>query len=239
MCLRIRQPAAVLVTVLGLAACSETDTPEQMQLGKPTRVIVEPIQFERVTTRLEAVGTSRALRTADLFPVTSGEVVAVDFEPGQYVEANDTLVELDSREQNLAVELAEVRLADAERLLNRYQRSSASGAVLPTVLDQAETAVETARIELERARVALDYRTIEAPFSGYVGVTEVDPGDRIGPDMMVTTLDDRSAILVSFEVPETFVGEVAVGDGVQMQTWSNRNTTATGSVVDIIFICRP
>lgn len=224
--------SAVLATV-ALTGCEQPSSNVGTVSSAPARVIVEPIQFERVTTRLEAVGTSRALRSADLYPVTSGEVVSVTFEPGQYVESGETLVEMDSREERLAVELARVRLADAESLLDRYQRSQDSGAVTQTVLDQARTAVETARIELEQARVLLDYRTIEAPFSGYVGVTEVDPGDRIGPSNLVTTLDDRSAILVSFDVPENFVNDLGVTDEVEIQSWSTRGSAATGEVVDI------
>lgn len=230
---RILLSPLALVMLVGISACGGNAETAAVRIDKPARVIVEPLQFERVRTRLEAVGTSRALQSVELYPVRAGDVVAVNFEPGEYVGRGQTLVELDSREERLAVELAEVRLADAERLFDRYQRSSSSGAVLPTVIDQAETAVQTARIELEQAQVALDYRTIQAPFAGFVGVTEVDPGDRIGPDTLVTTLDNRSAILVSFNVPEAFVGKLVPGDVVDLQSWSARDPNATGNIVDI------
>ena len=42
----------------------------------------------------------------------------------------------------------------------------------------------------------------ESVFDGYVGGTDVDIGDRIGPETTITTLDDRSSLLVSFEIPE-------------------------------------
>lgn len=204
-----------------------------MRADTGARAIVEPLQFENARTRVEAVGTSRALRSIELHPATSGEVTAVNFEPGQRVSSGEVLVELDAREERLAVQLAQVRLEDAERLYDRYQRSADSGAVLPTTLDAARTAAEAARIELDRAAVALDYRTIEAPFDGFVGITEVDPGDRINPDTIITTLDDRGALLVTFEVPETLTGDLSVGDEVEIATWSSRSPTAFGEVVDI------
>ena len=213
--------------------CSKPENADRAQSVAPARVIVEPIEFERTNTRLEAVGTSRALRSAELYPVASGEVVTVNFEPGQFVREGELLVELDSREQRLAVELAELQLADARRLYDRYQRSASSGAVLPTVLDQAKTAMLTAEIELEQARVALADRTMLAPFAGFVGATEVDPGDRINTSTLVTTLDDRREILVSFEVPEAFVGQLANGDTVSLQAWSAREPGASGKIVDI------
>lgn len=216
-----------------LAACTPEPESSRPAIDRAVKVIAEPLGFERVRTRVEAVGTSRAVRSAEIYPATSGEVMAVNFEPGQRVAAGDVLVELERREEELAVRLAEVRLADAKRLYDRYQRSAGSGAVTQSMIDEAESAVETTRIELERARVALDYRTIEAPFGGYVGVTEVDPGDRIGPDTMITSVDDRSALLVRFDVPEAFVGQLGVGDTVELTTWSGDATESAGVIEDI------
>jgi len=216
-----------------LAACSGGADTAPIRVSSAAPVIVEPLRFEPVRTRLEAVGTSRALQSVELYPEAAGNVVAVHFDPGEAVEAGTVLVELDSRDERLALDLAAVQLADARRLLDRYQRSSASGAVLPTVLDQAETAVATAEIELERAQVALDDRSISAPFAGFVGATEVDPGDRISSDTLVTTLDNRNSILVSFNVPETFVGTLVPGSRVDLQTWKTRKASAYGEVVDV------
>lgn len=229
--------AVVTACVVLLTACADdspaTATPRMASAAGDARAIVEPLQFDYARTRVEAVGTSRALHSIELHPATSGEVIAVNFEPGQRVSKGDVLVGLDARDERLAVQLAKLRLEDAERLYDRYQRSADSGAVLPTTIDAARTAVESARIELDRATVALDYRTIEAPFNGYVGITDVDPGDRINPDTLITTLDDRSALLVSFEAPEALTGDLSVGDEVEIATWSSRSPTAFGKIVDI------
>jgi RND family efflux transporter MFP subunit len=225
--------AAVTFCVLVLPACSENRSDRPQEVDRTVRVVVQPLQFSNAETRVEAVGTSRAVQSIAVHPATSGEVVAINFEPGQPVEAGDVLIALDQRDEKLAVELAEVRLQDAKRLYDRYQRTGNTGAVLPTTLDAARTAMEAARIELDRARIALDYRTIEAPFSGYVGITDVDPGDRVNPETMITTLDDRSALLVSFEVPEVLIGDFEVGDEVEVATWQSRGPTAYGVIVDI------
>ncbi|MGI9236343.1 MAG: efflux RND transporter periplasmic adaptor subunit [Woeseiaceae bacterium] len=231
----------VRIAVLGLslllaAACSKTPEPSrssQQSAGPEVRVIAEVLKFEHERTRVEAVGTSRARLSAELYAPTSGEVVAVNFEPGQAVKAGDVLVELDSRQEKLAVRVAELQLEDAARLFDRYTRSADSGAVLPTALDAARTASETARVELERARIALDDRTIEAVFDGYVGSTDVDPGDRVNTNTLITTLDDRSSLFVSFDIPEAFIGELAVGDEVQLETWNSNAPQVAGEVVDI------
>ncbi|HZD53341.1 MAG TPA: efflux RND transporter periplasmic adaptor subunit [Woeseiaceae bacterium] len=225
--------AGAACCLLILSACGEETGSAPAQRDRRVRVIVEPLAFNREHTRVEAVGTSRAVQSIVLHPAVSGEVVAVDFEPGQAVAKGDVLVALDQRDEELAVRLAEVRLHDAERLYERYQRTGDSGAVLPTTLDAARTAVESARIELDRARIALDYRTIEAPFAGFVGITDIDPGDRVNADTQITTLDDRSSLLVSFDVPESLIDRVAVNDEVAVATWNSREPRAYGEIVDI------
>ena len=233
---KIFRLAAAAVTALALGACSEAPDSGGYSARAGARtipVIAEPLALEHAQTSIEAVGTSRAVLSADLYPATSGEVVAVNVEPGQLVNQGDILVRLDSREEALAVRLAKLRLEDAERLYDRYTRSASSGAVVPTTLDAARTAVELARVELESAEIALADRAIKAPFAGHVGSTDVDPGDRIGPDTLVTTLDDRSSILVSFEIPEQFIGELSVGDSVRLETWSSAMPAVSGEVIDV------
>jgi RND family efflux transporter MFP subunit len=225
---------AIFVTAAALSACSQApDTQARPATGPSVRVIAEALQYEHARTRVEAVGTSRARLSAEIYPATSGAVIAVDFEPGQFVSAGDPLIELDRREQQLAVRLAKLKLEDSKRLFDRYQRSANSGAVLPTVLDAARSAVEMANVELDRARLALEERTVVAVFDGFVGSTDIDVGDRVTPSSLITTLDDRRSLLVSFELPEVFVGELSVGRTVGLETWSTSTGQVAGDIVDI------
>tara|TARA_R110002096_G_scaffold6305_16_gene29360 strand:- start:10647 stop:11729 length:1083 start_codon:yes stop_codon:yes gene_type:complete len=227
-----RLAAAMLL----LSACGDSSSPDSAAAAANARsvpVIAQKLKFERERVRVEAVGTSRARLSAELYAPTSGEVVAVNFEPGQAVKKGDVLLQLDAEKEKLAVRLVELRLEEAERLLDRYSRSADSGAVLPTVLDAARIAAETAEVELEQARIALADRTVRAVFDGYVGGTDIDPGDRIDTNTLITTLDDRSSLLVSFAVPEAFTGELSVGDPVHLEPWTGTGEQVDGSIIDI------
>lgn len=223
----------ITLSALLVAACSESSQVSRVAVDRGVPVIVEPLRFERARTRAEAVGTSRAVLSAEIHPATSGEVTGVNFEPGHYVREGDVLVELDRRKETLAVEQAALQLEDAERLYDRYRRSAGSGAVVPTVVDAARTAVELARVELRRARIALQDRSIIAPFDGFVGSTDIDRGDRVTPDTLVTTLDDRSRLFIRFDIPEVFIGELDPGDEVALETWGPSGPRAMGKIVDI------
>ncbi|WP_170162831.1 efflux RND transporter periplasmic adaptor subunit [Marinimicrobium koreense] len=225
---------AVSVTV----ACSDSgEEPGGPRGGpgerKPQPVLTATAEYAYETTSLEAVGTSRALKSVTIESAVSGEVVEVNFSAGDKVEQGQVLLRLDDRDERLAVQAAELELADAERQLDRYQRSVQSGGVTQSDLDDARSAVERARIALERARVDLNYHTIRAPFSGYVGLTDLDPGAWIDPDTAITTLDDRSTLLVRFELPELLLGKLQRGEDIEVTTWSNRFAQATGTIVDV------
>ena len=105
--------------------------------------------------------------------------------------------------------------------------------MVPTTLDAARTAAELARVELGRAQIALQDRTVKAPFDGYAGSTDIDRGDRITPDTPITTLDDRSHLFVSFDIPEIFIGELVPGNEVELETWGAGLPRIAGRIVDI------
>ncbi len=225
---------AVSVTV----ACSDSGEEPGGPGGGPGERTPQPVltaaaEYGYETTSLEAVGTSRALKSVTIESAVSGEVVEVNFSAGDKVEQGQVLLRLDDRDERLAVQAAELELADAERQLDRYQRSVQSGGVTQSDLDDARSAVERARIALERARVDLNYHTIRAPFSGYVGLTDLDPGAWIDPDTAITTLDDRSTLLVRFELPELLLGKLQRGEEIEVTTWSNRFAQASGTIVDV------
>jgi RND family efflux transporter MFP subunit len=215
-----------------LQACSGSDD-AATQRDNAQPVITTTTQWEPELKRVEAVGTSRALRSVTLYPAVAGEVLAIHFNTDQRVKAGQTLVELDARDAKLAVSMAKVQLADAQRLLDRYQRAGDSGAVTVSTLDDARSAADRARIALDRAEVTLDHHSIEAPFNGHIGLTTLDPGARIEPATAIATMDDRSVLLVTFELPEILLGQLQVGQQIALTTWADDRREAMGRVVDI------
>ena len=93
--------------------------------------------------------------------------------------------------------------------------------------------MDSARIALEQARVDLDRRRITAPFSGRVGITEIDVGDRIDTNTLVTTIDDRSVLLVNFSVPEVYVDKVTRGTPVDVSLWDAADAPVSGEIVAV------
>ena len=196
-------------------------------------VLVEAVELRPQRTRIKAVGTAQAYRSVTLHPPSAGEVAAVHFAPDQEVRKGSVLLELDSRRETLAVDLARVRAGNARQLLSRYERSAGSGAYAESTVADARGALDEAEIALRQAEVALSDRRVIAPFDGFVGLTEVDVGDRIATGDAITTLDDRASLLVSFSVPELFLGRIGKGHSVEVATWAARDQPIPGEIVDL------
>lgn len=175
------------------------------------KVITQPVEITANDTVFTAVGTGRARLSVAIYPTVAEEVMAVNFKAQDEVKKGDILVQLDDREERLAVRLAEVQIKDAKSLLGRYEQAVKEGAVPESEVDAARADFEAAKVALEQAKLALEERKIIAPFDGIVGIPNIDPGDRVTTDTMITGLDDRSILHIDFEIPEALAGALKSG----------------------------
>lgn len=196
----------------------------------PAPVGVERVRFASDAAVIKAVGSGRASQSIELHPEAAGRVTEILFAAGDRVTEGQPLLRLDAEAEELAVELAQVRIENAEQQLARYERAAPSGAVSSSEVDRARTDLEAARIELAQAELALRYRTLRAPFAGVVGIPEVDRGDRITESTVIAPLDDRTPLFVDFEVPEAFSYGVREGGELTLTTWARPGDAFTGEV---------
>ena len=230
---------ATIAIVLAVTGCGDDrntgDNPTRFDGrsgGAP--VVTAPVLLTDLNERLTSVGTARALKSVVIYAENSGRVTAINIEADSLVATGQTLLQLDDRDERLAVELATVQLADAERLVRRYMTVNTQDMnIAESQLDDARAAVDSTRIALAQSQVALDRRQIRAPFQGNVGITEVDVGDRIDTSTLVTTIDDRSVLLVNFSVPEVYVERVTRGTPVAVRLWDAADIAVQGEVTAV------
>ncbi|MEO1613548.1 MAG: hypothetical protein AAFU55_14520, partial [Pseudomonadota bacterium] len=179
--------AVVSALILGLAvggwtqrdaiadalALNAEEVEERSRPAKGVPIIAAAVATARDDLSLEVVGTGRALRSVMLRPETDGKIAEFSMNAGRAFKAGDVLLRLENAEQRLLLQLAETRLAEAQRSYERLEQLVARGASTATQLDEAETNAEIARLEVERAREALDDRILRAPFDGVAGLTDM------------------------------------------------------------------
>lgn len=216
-----------ILASLSLAACGSG---EERGQDRSVTVVAEPVNMLPDEEIVEAIGTARAVRSAEIYPEVSGQVTAIRFKPGSFVSAGQTLVQLDAQQERLALRLAEVRVREAQQLLDRYRRIEGTGALSESQIEEGETALAAARIERDLAREALAERTIKAPFAGHISFSEIDVGDRITPATLVAQLDQRSRLFVEFNAPESVFRRLRQGQTVDLVPFSDPDRTISAKV---------
>lgn len=196
-------------------------------------VVTEPVRFQLEKKSVEAVGTAEAVRSVVLFPAVADEVMEVNFVPGQAVEAGRMLIRLDDRKQQVALRRAKLQLEDAERTYQRLKESHDKGAIPESQLDDARTLRDLAEVQVDDAEADLEDRHLVAPFSGLVGLTDVEVGDRITEQTAVTTLDDRSKLFVNFRAPEASLNVLLGSPEVTLEPWTNRDTELKADIAQV------
>jgi len=198
-----------------------------------TAVLTEPIELAADKVVVRAIGTGEALKSASIHPSVAGEVIAVTFKGEQRVAKGVPLIRLDDKHQRLAVRLAEVAVVEARRQVERLERLAPTGAISVARLQTAQSELESAELRLDQAKAALEDRTVHAPFDGIIGLTEIERGDRVTEETVIATLDDRSLILVEFNLPEEYAGRIKVGDPVSLQPWTMPDRKMQGMVSEL------
>ncbi|QMW15890.1 efflux RND transporter periplasmic adaptor subunit [Pseudoalteromonas sp. MT33b] len=204
-----------------------------ISVAQAANVVVEPVTTEKAKQQIKAVGNAEAIHSVTLYPAVGDRVTAVYFKPGDNVSKGDLLLELDSRRQQAALKEAEITLKDAERTMKRLEESHARGAVPQSDLDDAKTLYELAKVKLMYAKTEREDREIRAPFSGVMGLTDVEVGDRITAQTAIATIDDISQLYINFNAPEAAISVLKQKSEVEVIPWlGDKVYTATVAELD-------
>jgi membrane fusion protein, multidrug efflux system len=196
-------------------------------------VTTVPVRNERVSQKLEALGTARANESVDISSKTSNIVTAVRFRDGERVRQGQVLVQLDDAAARADVAAAQATLTESESQFNRSRELLSTQALSKSSYEQLEATVKANRARLNAATARLEDTVIRAPFSGRVGLRRVSVGTLISPGDVITTLDDTGVIKLDFSVPENFLATLREGLSVRATAPAFPGRSFTGKVGSI------
>ncbi len=199
----------------------------------PVPVIVEVVSPARNDEKISAVGTARARRSVMLHAKSDGQIIAFPAASGQRVKVGDVIFELDKTQAELAVELAQKRLEDAERLLARQEQLKRRRVASSAKVDDNRLIVERALIELRQAQKVLRDMSVTAPFAGVIGLPKAEVGDWVTTATPVVSLDMRTELLVEFTVAERYATRIKQGDTIEATTPGFGTRRFAGRIGDI------
>ena len=223
----IKRSLGLLGAIL-LASCASE---KEGRSDEPVPVGAETVRFLPDQTEVEAIGTARAMTSAEIYPESAGRVTRVMFFAGDFVRSGQPLLQLDGRQERLAVDAARVQVLEAEQLLGRYRRIEDTGAISESQIEAGETALASARVALRQAQAELADRVIRAPFSGHIGLTDIDPGDRVSDATPIAQIDQRSRLYIDFPAPEEVFTTLREGQVVQVAAFSDPDNPIDARIV--------
>jgi len=181
-------------------------------------VVVTRVRMQSFPLSAEALGNARANESVDIRPKISAALMAIHFTEGQDVVAGDVLVELDNLEQVADLAAARASLVDSnagyQRSLELYQTHVVAESQL--LQDEARKIADEAMVSVAKARLA--DTIVRAPFAGRIGLRRVSLGSLVGPDIIITTLDDTRTIKLDFDLPEVYLSRIAQGMSVEARS---------------------
>ncbi len=222
--------------ILAAVGLSQERRPPDGSATKPatppeaTPVVVEPFARQKQTDVLSAIGTARGIRSVALATEITGRVVAVRAAPGDQVAEGAIVLELDSENARIALERSRLLAADAQEKFDRLARLALSGAVTDQQIKDAELALKSAQLEEQAALSDLSRHVILSPIQGRIGLIPVEPGDMIGAGTAITSVEDRSSLVVEFRLPERVAAIVRPGDPIFARSLNGAGAPVEGRI---------
>lgn len=226
---------AVIVVVLILAAIKFNSIYTQIQQFEAPK---PPVNVEVVESRrqpwqrqISAIGTLTASQGIDLSVEVVGTVSDVQFRSGEKVSKGQPIVLLDSgiEQASLAAAEADLHLANVE--FKRARSLIDTQAISRSEFDRLNAESQKAAAAVEQLKASLAKKRILAPFSGTIGIRQVDVGDFVAAGTPIATLQDLSTLFVDFYVAEQQVPSLAIGLPVHIQVPAFPGERFTGTLV--------
>lgn len=182
---------------------------------------------------IEAVGSLRARRGADLSLQVAGIVAGIHFKSGDEVEKGQKLLTLSADDDR--AKLASLRVAEqiAHTTYERDKRQYKAEAISKQALDNDEAALKQAQANVAQQQAALNYKYLMAPFSGRLGLRQVDLGQYLNAGTVVVTLQQLDPIFVDFYLPQQDLSRVKAGQQVVARTDTYPDDHFDGKIIAI------
>ena len=196
----------------------------------PATVAAADVQTESWQPYLAAVGSLVAIQGIVVTTEVAGNVSAIHFESGHPVEAGTLLLEIDASVEQAELEgvIAERRLAELQ--FKRRKDLLKSKTISHSDVDEARLRLENATAQLAARQAIIAKKHITAPFSGWLGIRQVDPGEYLQPGTAIVPLEALAPIYVDFALPERHLAQISVGQAVEIEVQAFPGEIFTGQV---------
>lgn len=182
---------------------------------------------------LRSIGSIEPVKGVRLDAELPGIVSKIHFQNGQDVMAGDVLVQLDiaPEEALLRSNKANAELARVE--LDRARKLRETNSVAQSELDRAQANYDIALAQVNNTEAIIEQKTIRAPFSGRVGIRQINLGQYLAAGSPIVTVQSYDTVFVNFTLPQQTIGQVTTGMRVNLKSDAFPEQTFEGQLTAI------
>src|SRR5262245_23946970 len=202
----------------------------------PEAVTTVVAKSEQWPATLSAIGTVTAVHGVIVAADLPGIVAKISFESGTTVKAGDVLVQLDIKQEQAQLAAAEAQLELSKLSLQRMTGLRGKGVAAQAEWDRADAEEKQAVARVGEIRATIARKTIRAPFTGILGIRQVNLGQYLEGGSPIVPLQSLDPIYVNFSVPQQDAVRLQPGREVRVKSEGGATLTgkltATDSLID-------
>jgi membrane fusion protein, multidrug efflux system len=225
----------VLLAGLGLLKFKQIQSAVQASAFQPPPEAVTSIvaHREQWPATLTVIGTMEAVQGVTVSADLPGAVARVAFDSGKSVHAGDILVELDTRQERAQLAALEAQRDLAKVNFGRMQQLVDEGVISRMEYDQASSQQKATEANVAEIKATIERKTIRAPFSGILGIRQVNLGQYLSAGQAIVSLQALSPIYVNFGVPQQTLSQMVIGHAVRVAKEDLPNAAFSGRVTAV------
>jgi len=200
-------------------------------MGNPAQTVsVSKASYSPWQPTIEAIGSLRAVKGADLSIEVSGVVDSISFNSGDDVEEGAVLLKLRSEDDVARLESLQATAQLNQITYDRDQKQFKLQAVSQATLDTDAANLKNANAQVAQQQAILDKKTLRAPFAGHLGIRAVDLGQFLSAGTAIVTLQALDPVFLDFFVPQQAVAQVQIGQSVAVKIDAYKDQTFAGEI---------
>ncbi|MBX3703800.1 MAG: efflux RND transporter periplasmic adaptor subunit [Steroidobacteraceae bacterium] len=217
--MRLHRAAWPLLAVLGAACSGDAPTAGTGRTAADGSEW-QQVALSRVPRETAFDGAVEAINQSTVSAQTTGRVVELPFDVGDYVEKDAVIVRFTTTEQRARSGAAEASLAEAnarlaeaqlahDRMRDVYEKRLVARAQFDKAasdLEAARARAAAAQASLAEAREGLGYTVIRAPYAGIVVARHVQLGETVAPGRPLMTGLSLEHLRAVVEIPQQHIG---------------------------------
>ena len=182
----------------------------------PEAVTTTVAKQEMWDTTINAIGTVVAVNGVNVSADLPGLVEQISFDSGRHVSKGDVLLRLDTKQERAQLAAAEAQLGLSRVNLDRASGLYKQQIVAQSVVDQLSAEYKQAEARVGEIRATINRKTIRAPFSGVLGIRQVNLGEYLAGGAPIVSLQALQPVYVHFTVPQQEVARLRAGGEVRV-----------------------